>query len=32
MSAQHIQQADTGCDFDFLETSFGKTAKEPDIF
>ena len=32
MSAQHIQQADTGCDFDFLETSFGKTAGEPDIF
>lgn len=32
MSAQHIQQADKGCDFDFLETSFGKTAGEPDIF
>ncbi|MGC6474712.1 MAG: L-arabinonate dehydratase [Candidatus Puniceispirillaceae bacterium] len=32
ISARHIQQADTGCDFDFLETSFGKTAKEPDIF
>ena len=32
MSARHIQQADKGCDFDFLETSFGKTAGEPDIF
>ena len=32
ISAKHIQQADTGCDFDFLESSFGKTAKEPDIF
>ncbi len=32
ISAQHIQQADKGCDFDFLETSFGKTAGEPDIF
>jgi len=32
MSARHIQQADKGCDFDFLETAFGKTAKEPDIF
>ena len=32
MFAQHILQADEGCDFDFLETSFGRTAKEPDIF
>jgi len=32
ISAKHIQQADTGCDFDFLESCFGKTAKEPDIF
>ncbi len=32
MSARHIQQADKGCDFDFLETQFGATAKEPDIF
>ena len=32
ISARHIQQADTGCDFDFLQTSFGRTAKEPDIF
>ena len=29
---QHIQQADKGCDFDFLETGFGKTACEPDIY
>ena len=32
LSARHIQQADVGCDFDFLETSFGRTAGEPDIF
>ncbi len=32
ISGQHIKQADEGCDFDFLETSFGRTAKEPDIF
>ena len=32
MFARHIQQADKGCDFDYLETNFGKTAPEPDIF
>lgn len=32
MAAQHIQQADTGCDFDFLETSFGAPIGEPDIY
>ncbi len=32
MFARHIQQADKGCDFDYLETSFGRTAPEPDIF
>ena len=32
MFAQHIQQADEGCDFDFLQTAFGETAGEPDIF
>jgi len=32
ISGQHIKQADEGCDFDFLETSFGRTAREPDIF
>ncbi len=32
MFAMHIQQADKGCDFDYLETSFGRTAPEPDIF
>jgi len=31
MAARHIQQADTGCDFDFLETSFGAPIGEPDI-
>lgn len=29
---QHILQANEGCDFDFLETSFGKAIPEPDIF
>ncbi|MBL4807926.1 MAG: dihydroxy-acid dehydratase [Rhodobacteraceae bacterium] len=30
--ANHVTQADKGCDFDFLETGFGRTAGEPDIF
>ena len=30
--ARHVLQADQGCDFDFLETGFGRTAPEPDIF
>lgn len=29
---RHIQQADKGCDFDFLETAFGEKIPEPDIF
>ena len=32
MFAKHIQQADKGCDFDYLQTDFGRTAPEPDIF
>ncbi|SEF25143.1 L-arabinonate dehydratase [Variovorax sp. NFACC27] len=32
MFGRHIRQADEGCDFDFLETSFGKPVPEPDIF
>ena len=32
MLTKHIQQADKGCDFDYLETKFGRTAPEPDIF
>ncbi len=32
MFARHITQADTGCDFDFLETGFGPTLGEPDIY
>jgi len=32
MFGQHILQADQGCDFDFLETSFGAPVAEPDIF
>ena len=30
--AQHVTQADKGCDFDFLEAGFGPKAGEPDIF
>jgi dihydroxy-acid dehydratase len=32
MFSRHIKQANDGCDFDFLETSFGKPACEPVIF
>ncbi|MEM1197995.1 MAG: L-arabinonate dehydratase [Pseudomonadota bacterium] len=32
MFAQHISQADKGCDFDFLESAFGASAGEPEIF
>ena len=32
MYSNHVQQANEGCDFDFLETDFGKSPKEPDIF
>jgi dihydroxyacid dehydratase/phosphogluconate dehydratase len=32
MFSRHILQADQGCDFDFLETSFGAPVPEPDIF
>ena len=32
MFSQHIEQADKGCDFNFLETAFGRAAGEPDIF
>ncbi|MBC9246696.1 dihydroxy-acid dehydratase [Paracoccus sp. 11-3] len=28
----HVTQADKGCDFDFLQQSFGRAADEPDIF
>ena len=30
--ARHIEQADKGCDFDFLTTPFGAPVREPDIF
>ena len=30
--SRHIKQADTGCDFDFLETDFGAPVGEPAIF
>jgi dihydroxy-acid dehydratase len=32
MFARHIKQANLGCDFDFLETSFGAPVGEPDIY
>lgn len=32
MFSQHIRQANDGCDFDFLQTDFGKATGEPDIF
>ena len=32
MFSQHILQANDGCDMDFLQTQFGPTAGEPDIF
>ncbi len=31
MFAQHIEQADKGCDFDFLRTEFGAAVPEPEI-
>jgi len=32
MFARHIEQADKGCDFDFLKAEFGAPVPEPDIF
>lgn len=32
MYSRHVTQADKGCDFDFLQSDFGKTAGEPDIY
>jgi dihydroxy-acid dehydratase len=32
MFSRHVQQADQGCDFDFLQTDFGAPVREPDIF
>jgi dihydroxy-acid dehydratase len=32
MFSRHIMQADKGCDFDYLQTSFGAPVGEPDIF
>jgi hypothetical protein len=31
MFTKHIQQANEGCDFDFLRTDFGAPVKEPVI-
>ncbi|MEO8531614.1 MAG: L-arabinonate dehydratase [Deltaproteobacteria bacterium] len=30
--SQHVTQADQGCDFDFLQSDFGRAAGEPDIY
>lgn len=30
--SKHVTQADEGCDFDFLQTDFGRSAGEPDIY
>ncbi|MCC8429036.1 dihydroxy-acid dehydratase [Reyranella aquatilis] len=32
MFTKHIRQANEGCDFDFLETAFGKPVAEPSIY
>lgn len=32
LSAQHMTQADRGCDFDFLETGFGAAVDEVAIY
>jgi dihydroxy-acid dehydratase len=32
MFLKHIEQADKGCDFDFLRTEFGEPVSEPDIY
>jgi len=32
MFARHVEQADKGCDFDFMRTDFGAPVPEPDIF
>ncbi len=32
MFSRHIRQADAGCDFDFLETTFGGRVDEPSIY
>lgn len=32
MYSKHIEQANEGCDFDFLRTDYGAPVKEPDIY
>jgi dihydroxy-acid dehydratase len=32
MFSKHVTQADQGCDFDFLQRDFGRSAGEPDIY
>ena len=31
MFSRHVEQADKGCDFDFLRTEFGEPVPEPEI-
>ena len=31
MYSKHIEQADKGCEFDFLRTDFGAIVEEPEI-
>ncbi len=30
--SKHVEQADKGCDFDFLKTDFGRPVDEPVIY
>jgi dihydroxy-acid dehydratase len=32
MFSKHVSQAPQGCDFDFLQTDFGKPVSEPPIY
>ncbi len=32
MFSKHIEQADKGCDFDFLRTGYGRPVDEPVIY
>jgi dihydroxy-acid dehydratase len=32
MFTRHVKQANDGCDFDFLETGFGRPVSEPAIY
>jgi dihydroxyacid dehydratase/phosphogluconate dehydratase len=32
MFSRHVEQAETGCDFDFLRSDFGAPVPEPEIY